>query len=101
MRRGRQKDDGVATQTQTSGLRRALVEGGLLHLFLAVRRAGLFAADFFARASPFDWMACALTMAPINPGKRCSISAQRDVLCISTPRRSPRISPASLSSLKC
>jgi len=33
--------------------------------------------------------------------KRLSISAHRDVLCISMPRRSPRISPASLSALKC
>jgi hypothetical protein len=40
-------------------------------------------------------------MAAINPGKRFSISAQRDVFCISTPRRSPRINPASRSTLKC
>lgn len=40
-------------------------------------------------------------MAPTNPGKRLSISAQRDVLRISTPWRSPRIKPASLSALKC
>lgn len=40
-------------------------------------------------------------MAEIKPGKRFSISAQRDVLCISTPLRSPRINPASRSALKC
>src|SRR5271156_336456 len=59
------------------------------------------AASFSARASALDWMPCALTIARISPGKRSSISAQREVLCISTPRRSPRISPASLSALKC
>jgi hypothetical protein len=65
------------------------------------RLTGLLAARFFACASSFDWMACALTIARISPGKRCSSSMQRDVLWTSTPRRSPRISPASLSSLKC
>ena len=40
-------------------------------------------------------------MAAINPGNRLSISEQRDTLCISTPRRSPRIRPASLRILKC
>jgi hypothetical protein len=37
----------------------------------------------------------------ISPGKRFSISTQREVFCISTPRRSPRINPASLRALKC
>ena len=46
-------------------------------------------------------MVCALTIARRSPGKRFSISAQREVLCISTPRRSPWINPASLSALKC
>ena len=40
-------------------------------------------------------------MAEISPGKRLSISAQRDVLCISTPCRSLRIRPDSLRTLKC
>src|SRR5579864_6387538 len=43
----------------------------------------------------------ALMIAGINPGKRLLISSQRDTLCISTPRRSPRIKPASRSALKC
>src|ERR1700756_3305405 len=72
-----------------------------LHLFLADRLDGLLVASLFARASSLDWMVCALTIARISPGKRSSISAQREVLYISTPRRSPRISPASLSALKC
>ncbi len=72
-----------------------------LSYFVAARLAGLFAVGFFVRASFFDWMACALTIVRISPGKRCSISVQREVLCISTPRRSPRINPASLSALKC
>ena len=50
---------------------------------------------------PRNWMLWALTMAAISPGKRWSISAQREVFCISTPWRSPRIKPASLSALKC
>jgi hypothetical protein len=54
-----------------------------------------------ARVFSCSWMLWALTMAMINPGKRLSISAQRDVLCISTPRRSPRINPASRRALKC
>ena len=40
-------------------------------------------------------------IAPINPGNRSCNSIQRDVLCISTPRRSPRINPASRNTLKC
>jgi hypothetical protein len=32
-------------------------------------------------------------MVAINPGKRLSNSARREVLCISTPRRSLRIKP--------
>jgi hypothetical protein len=47
------------------------------------------------------WTLWALTMAAINPGKRFSTSEQRDVFCISTPRRSPRIKPASRRALKC
>ncbi len=75
--------------------------GWFLYLFLCVRLAVLCAARFFPCASSLDWMACALTIARISPGKRCSSSVQREVLWTSTPRRSPRISPASLSSLKC
>ena len=48
-----------------------------------------------------DWILWAVTMAAIRPGKRLSISAQREVLRISTPRRSPRIKPASRRALKC
>ncbi|HZL33709.1 MAG TPA: SDR family oxidoreductase [Tepidisphaeraceae bacterium] len=40
-------------------------------------------------------------MAGIKPGKRWSISRQREVLCISTPQRSPRIRPASRRARKC
>ena len=40
------------------------------------------------------WVMWALMMAGINPGKRLLSSSQRDTLCISTPRRSPRIRPA-------
>ncbi len=40
-------------------------------------------------------------MAGSRPGKRVSISAQRDVFCISTPTRSERTSPASRNALKC
>src|SRR5467141_3828546 len=73
----------------------------VLYSFFSACLALLCAARFFPCASSLDWMACALTMARISPGKRCSSSVQRDVLWTSTPRRSPRISPASLSSLKC
>jgi len=38
-----------------------------------------------------DWTLWALTMAAIRPGKRFSISGQRDALYISTPRHSLRI----------
>jgi len=47
------------------------------------------------------WIAWAFTIAVMRPGKRCSISSQRVVLCISTPRRSPRMRPASRRALKC
>ena len=40
-------------------------------------------------------------IAGIRPGKRSCTSGQREVLCISTPRRSERIRPASRSTLKC
>jgi hypothetical protein len=42
----------------------------------------------------------ARAIAAINPGKRWSISGQRDVLCISTARHSLRINPASRNALK-
>src|SRR5579859_7017394 len=71
------------------------------YLFLIDRLDDLFVASFLARVSSLDWMVCALTITRSSPGKRSSISAQREVLCISTPRRSPRISPASLRTLKC
>src|ERR1700733_12318313 len=71
------------------------------HYFFADCLDDLFPASFFARASSLDWIECAFTIARISPGKRSSISAQREVLYISTPRRSPRITPASLSALKC
>jgi hypothetical protein len=64
----------------------------LLRALFAPRRVRCFA---------FNWMLCALTMAEIKPGNRFSISWQREVLCISTPRRSPRTRPASRSALKC
>src|SRR5262249_34476005 len=41
------------------------------------------------------------TIASSKPGKRRSISVHREVFCISTPRRSLRIRPASLNALKC
>ena len=53
------------------------------------------------RGFRMDWIWCALTTAAIRPGKRRSISVHREVLCISTPLRSPRISPASRRTLKC
>ena len=53
------------------------------------------------RGFRLDWIWCALTIAAIRPGKRRSISVHREVLCISTPLRSPRISPASRRTLKC
>jgi hypothetical protein len=76
-------------------------KGATSHLFVVDRLVTLFTAAFFARASSLDWMVCALTIATIRPGKRCSSSAHREVLCISTPRRSPRINPASRNTLKC
>jgi hypothetical protein len=36
-----------------------------------------------------------------SPGKRFSSSSQRQVFCISTPRRTLRIRPASRRTLKC
>jgi hypothetical protein len=53
------------------------------------------------RGFRLDWIWCALTIAAIRPGKRRSISVHREVLCISTPLRSPRIKPASRRTLKC
>lgn len=50
---------------------------------------------------PMAWALCARKIAAINPGKRRSSSLQRLMLRISTPRRSLRINPASLSALKC
>ena len=64
--------------------------GGDFRFRVALRR------DF-----PANWMAWAWMMAAIKPGNLPWISAQREVLCISTPRRSPRINPASRSALKC
>ena len=58
-------------------------------------------ASLFARACRSACNLCALIIAVIRPGNRSSISLQRGVLCISTPRRSPRIRPASRSALKC
>src|SRR6478672_4430357 len=69
--------------------------------FAAARLADRFGAGLFARASSADWMLCAVTIARINPGKRCSSSVQRETLCISTPWRSLRIRPASRRILKC
>jgi hypothetical protein len=66
------------------------------YVVLALRRLVLRFPALLA-----DWMLWALTIALINPGKRWSISAQREVLRISTPMRSPRIKPASRSALKC
>jgi hypothetical protein len=39
----------------------------------------------FARASSADWILCAVTIARIKPGKRCSNSVQHDMFCNSTP----------------
>src|ERR1700730_5326934 len=68
-------------------------------------RAGV-PADFLLRAELERVLLtacalCALRMAGIKPGNRFSSSSQREVFCISTPRRSPRIRPASLRALKC
>ncbi len=65
------------------------------------RRIELKLDSALTGAAAFAWMPCALMIAPIRPGKRPSTSAQRELLCISTPRRSDRIRPASLSTLKC
>lgn len=66
----------------------------------AERFAGFLVTGRLARASA-DSMACALRIARINPGKRFSISAQREVFCIWTPCHSPRIRPFSRRTLKC
>jgi hypothetical protein len=50
---------------------------------------------------PVAWTLCACKIAVINPGKRRSISLHRLMLRISTPCRSLRTNPASLSALKC
>ena len=71
------------------------------YLLVALRLAAFALLPLPDRPFPFNWMLWALTIALISPGKRFSISAQREVLCISTPRRSLRIKPASLSALKC
>ena len=63
-------------------------------------RAFLLGPLAFTVASP-DWIFSAPTIAVSSPGKRLSISVQRDVFCISTPTRSERISPASRRALKC
>jgi hypothetical protein len=78
-------------------------DAGFMGTYLLVAlRLGVFGLfPLPDRPFPFNWMLWALTMALISPGKRFSISAQREVLCISTPRRSLRIKPASLSALKC
>ena len=69
--------------------------------YFGARLAGRFGRGILARASRADWMVCAVSIARINPGKRCSSSAQREMLCISTPWRSLRIKPASRRILKC
>src|SRR4029077_20189877 len=71
------------------------------HLLLARRLLGFRFPALMSRAFCPNWMLWALTIAMISPGKRFSSSAQRDVLCISTPIRSLRINPASRSALKC
>jgi len=48
-----------------------------------------------------DGLPRASRIAGISPGNRCSISADRAELCISTPRRSLRISPAARKTRKC
>src|SRR6185369_10077584 len=68
--------------------------------FAAAGLAGRYGIGIFARASPAAWMVCAVTIARINPGKRCSSSLHREMLCISTPWRSLRIRPASRRILK-
>ena len=48
-----------------------LIEGkeSGFYLFVSARLAFLCAAHFFPCASSLDWMACALTIARITPGK--------------------------------
>src|SRR5207248_3490397 len=65
------------------------------------RAAGLRLPACADRRAVFCCSASAARIAGISPGKRWSISAHRDEFCISTPRRSLRISPASLSTRKC
>ena len=60
-----------------------------------------FAAFFPARASSANCILCAFTIVEISPGYRSSTSAHRELLCISTPCRSPRTNPASRKVLKC
>src|SRR4051812_31965657 len=67
----------------------------------ADRRLGAPLRGFLLVLWARDWILCAWMIALINPGKRCSISAQREVFCISTPRRSPRIKPAWRKAVKC
>ena len=76
----------------------------LTYLFSPILFHPLLGTDFrlsALRGFRLDWIWCALTIAAIRPGKRRSISVHREVLCISTPLRSPRISPASRRTLKC
>ena len=82
--------------------------GGVSDIMAGLSKAALYrssAPSYFAfrRVAFIDFrcVLCALTMAVMSPGKRPSTSAQRDVLCISTPLRLLRMSPASRSALKC
>ena len=75
--------------------------GGLLYQRALGRLAGFRFPAAPAGGFALDCALCALTIAAISPGKRLSISRQREVLCISTPQRSLRIKPASRNALKC
>src|SRR6266571_1087826 len=75
---------------------RSLLQAGYVD-----RAAGLRLPACAARMAVFCCAACAARMAGSSPGKRRSISVQRDEFCISTPRRSLWIRPASRSTLKC
>src|SRR6266446_4334876 len=79
---------------------RRSIGGHRPHAFPKARRAGRPRA-FAGRRLPLDWTSCARMIAAIRPGKRASISEQRAAFCISTPRRSLRIRPASRRILKC
>src|ERR1700761_6349009 len=79
---------------------------GLLHrthraIVLPGLRANFLVALFVAALPSPDSSRYASTIVFSSPGKRLSISSHREILCISTPCRSLRISPLSRRILKC